>query len=448
MAYPDYLTTNYSTNLMAYWKLNDSSAPFQDTTANNYDTVGIGTNAPSYNQAVTIPGDPSGTSCRTAAATSNYIALEDAGTNTRYGLSAWTIAIWFKRMGAGSYGASGTGTGGMLAEPLMTKGGAEAEALGQNMNWGMGLLQAIDPDGSTHDWYLAADYEKDDTNSATWATGRNCRMQDVSTSGTTVTTRTDPTASSTARTHGYADNDRVLFGGTAVSGITAGRFYYIVNATGSTFSVASTEGGSAISLGTVAAGGGAWINHAKMTNGNTGITSSDQNWHFAVNTWDGTNLKCYLDGVLVENEVPTCVPPENVSTQRAMISGYGTTTATVNGYFNGYLQHATIWSAALSASAITNLYNEGMASQTISASLSTTDNALPTTSIVVQLSDTTYNINDATVTKACVVLKKDNVTQVEGDDYAFSYSASTDQITLTPLKRTKFAPGVYQVILN
>lgn len=55
-------------------------------------------------------------------------------------------------------------------------------------------------------------------------------------------------ASDTITLSGYTNGTQVSFTGTAPGGLTAGVGYYVVNATGTTFQVAATEGGTALAL--------------------------------------------------------------------------------------------------------------------------------------------------------------------------------------------------------
>lgn len=72
-----------------------------------------------------------------------------AGTVTGLGVQVFTIETWFKRTGAGA--TTSTGTGGITAVPLVTKGRGEAENSNVDMNYFFGI------DGSGH---LAADFEE------------------------------------------------------------------------------------------------------------------------------------------------------------------------------------------------------------------------------------------------------------------------------------------------
>ena len=66
------------------------------------------------------------------------------------GSAAFTIETWFRRSGAGA--AASTGTGGVSAIPLVTKGRGEADGTTQDMNWFLGIRVS--------DSVLVADFEE------------------------------------------------------------------------------------------------------------------------------------------------------------------------------------------------------------------------------------------------------------------------------------------------
>lgn len=449
--YENYLPSAYGAGLLGFYHLAEAAGATVavDSGTNAYNSVASGIGAGvTFGNSNHIPNTNKTSALMNGTAATTYIQLEASGSSTRFRASQWTLNIWFRRLGTGNASASGSGTGGIVAEPLMMKGGAESETLGMNMNWGMGL-ELI---GSSY--YLAADYEKDATNSTTHPTGRNGRMLDCSCASNVFTLLSHTTAAAVAVPHTFNNGDRVRFGGTAITGITAGTWYFIVNANqgAGTFQVATTNGGAALTgLGTAAAGGGRWFNHAKNT---VTLAASDTGWHMATCTWDGSALKTYLDGVLAEDERPTMVPPESVSTQLAAIAAYITSTASRTGAFNGNLQFASIHNVALSGASILDLYTNGLnvaapAAAAPSASLAapTTDD-LPRSTMVVQLTDAVA-IDDATVTASDVVLKQNGTTLTQGVHYTFAYSGTNDQITLTALMNGgSFPAAAYQVILN
>ena len=61
----------------------------------------------------------------------------------------FTLATWFKRLGPGA--TADTGSGGILAEPLVTKGRGESDGNNKDMNYFLGIRQS--------DLVLAADFE-------------------------------------------------------------------------------------------------------------------------------------------------------------------------------------------------------------------------------------------------------------------------------------------------
>ena len=70
-----------------------------------------------------------------------------------HGAATFTLETWFRRDGAGT--ATFTGTGGVTAIPLVTKGMAEVEGTNQDMNYFLGIRQS--------DGVLAADFEDNAT---------------------------------------------------------------------------------------------------------------------------------------------------------------------------------------------------------------------------------------------------------------------------------------------
>ena len=82
----------------------------------------------------------------------DYVTLGPATNINNLGVTNFTIECWFKRQGAGKRGF--TGSGGIYALPLVTKGMAEGEAARTNMNYFFGVgTNAL---GQT---VLAADFE-------------------------------------------------------------------------------------------------------------------------------------------------------------------------------------------------------------------------------------------------------------------------------------------------
>jgi len=77
----------------------------------------------------------------------------------------------------------------------------------------------------------------------------------------------------------------------------------------------------------------------------------DNNWHHAAATFDGTNLKLYVDGSLYSQTTSSSGITYNAG---SLIIGAQTSSGNLN--FNGKLDHVAIFDYALSASQITSLY--------------------------------------------------------------------------------------------
>src|SRR6266511_4941888 len=75
------------------------------------------------------------------------------GTASGLGAATFTLETWFKRTGAGA--TASTGTGGVTAVPLVTKGRGEAENSNLDMNYFLGIRAT--------DNVLAADFEEANT---------------------------------------------------------------------------------------------------------------------------------------------------------------------------------------------------------------------------------------------------------------------------------------------
>jgi hypothetical protein len=84
-------------------------------------------------------------------------------------------------------------------------------------------------------------------------------------------------------------------------------------------------------------------------------TVMDENWHNAIGTFDGTNLKLYVDGILT-------------STVASGTTGitYGSGDLTIGAFqagsleFDGYLSNAAIWNRAITEDEILRVYNGGI----------------------------------------------------------------------------------------
>jgi len=89
---------------------------------------------------------------------------------------------------------------------------------------------------------------------------------------------------------------------------------------------------------------------------NTSNTYNDGQWHYAVGSWDGSNVRLYVDGQLDgEGTATTNTDYSNVSVSAPFIGAQDTTWE----IFNGMLDDIAVWEDALTASEITALYNSG-----------------------------------------------------------------------------------------
>ncbi len=115
----------------------------------------------------------------------------------------------------------------------------------------------------------------------------------------------------------------------------------------------------------------------------TGFEFTEANkWHHLVGTYDGSNVKLFVDGV--EYYSISASGTLNSNTNNATIGKFGST-----GDFNGKLSNASIWNAALTSTQVTELYNNGTPSNL--SSHSATSNLVSWW----KLNNTTTGIEDA-----------------------------------------------------
>ncbi len=92
---------------------------------------------------------------------------------------------------------------------------------------------------------------------------------------------------------------------------------------------------------------------------------SDGNWHYAVATYDGSQVKLYVDGVQVASNLTTTPPrtiPDNTGIQPVriganslrLVDGKG------DGYFNGRIGEIRLWNRTLSSEEVSAAYNSGL----------------------------------------------------------------------------------------
>ena len=128
--------------LIGRWGLNEGAG----TTAAN--SVGGGVSGTLTNGPTWVAGSPFALSNALRLGSGNaYVAF---GNPAALGLPQFTLECWFRRDGSGT--ATSTGTGGVTALPLVTKGRAQADGDVRDMNYFLGI------DGT--DSVLVADFEE------------------------------------------------------------------------------------------------------------------------------------------------------------------------------------------------------------------------------------------------------------------------------------------------
>ena len=119
-----------TTGLVARWGMNeDSGAAVPDSIGTNDGLLVNGTRGPGFEPTVP-PVQPA----VSFDGSNDYVTFGPAPT---LGLPAFTLEGWFRRDGAGD--TVSTGTGGVVAVPLITKGRGEADGDNRDMNYFFGI---------------------------------------------------------------------------------------------------------------------------------------------------------------------------------------------------------------------------------------------------------------------------------------------------------------------
>jgi hypothetical protein len=85
---------------------------------------------------------------------------------------------------------------------------------------------------------------------------------------------------------------------------------------------------------------------------------NDGIWHYAVATYDGRNVRLYVDGAQVASKTAYNKVPDNTGMQPLRI---GANSLTLNGYFTGSVDEIRVWNGrALTSSEVASAYNNGI----------------------------------------------------------------------------------------
>ncbi len=90
----------------------------------------------------------------------------------------------------------------------------------------------------------------------------------------------------------------------------------------------------------------------------------DDNWHYFVGTYDGTNIRFYVDGVLSTNPIPCSIAP--------LASGYTIQIGAdqAQNFFDGLIDDVRIYNTALSSAQIKQNYIAGLNSMLANGNIS------------------------------------------------------------------------------
>jgi hypothetical protein len=85
-------------------------------------------------------------------------------------------------------------------------------------------------------------------------------------------------------------------------------------------------------------------------------TYNDNQWHYAVVTYDGTTIRLYIDGVQVATKSTGGASPETSGTKPVRVGANSRVTPPTSNFFIGNVDEVRIWNRALSASEVTNAF--------------------------------------------------------------------------------------------
>ncbi|MCX6273805.1 MAG: T9SS type A sorting domain-containing protein [Bacteroidetes bacterium] len=142
------LQINSAAGLLGHWGMNEGTGTTTANSGTASSVTGTLTNGPVWVSGTTFSPIPSsGNASLYFGGTNAYVTF---GNVSGLGLSQFTVETWFRKEGAGSTASSGSG--GVSAIPLLTKGRSEADGSTKDCNYFLGI------DGTTGK--LAGDFEE------------------------------------------------------------------------------------------------------------------------------------------------------------------------------------------------------------------------------------------------------------------------------------------------
>jgi hypothetical protein len=85
-------------------------------------------------------------------------------------------------------------------------------------------------------------------------------------------------------------------------------------------------------------------------------TYNDNQWHYAVVTYDGTTIRLYLDGIQVATKATGGVSPETSGTKPVRVAANSRVSPPTSNFFTGSVDEVRIWNRALSSSEVTGAF--------------------------------------------------------------------------------------------
>jgi len=129
---------------------------------------------------------------------------------------------------------------------------------------------------------------------------------------------------------------------------------YSHEASAYSYGFVTTSSAGAMSFVVTTEGGG---NPTNVANANL---PADDKWHYLVGTFDGTDLKMYVDGALIDTQARSEASSSNIYYPNTNVAvGIGGAPFAWADFFHGTVQEAAIWDRALSETEIKELFNKG-----------------------------------------------------------------------------------------